>query len=363
MPFDPHITSSTIPRPIYSIDKTYSENIVLGPNYTDDLPPRRWPPEDQWIDFMGFKVASPIGVPAGPLLSSKWIALASGLGFDIVTYKTIRSHAYAGHPLPNVIFVEKDPSDPLTFRQCAAPPENPAKLCITNSFGMPSMSPDFLCQDIRLAKESLKKGQILIVSVTGSPESDCGVIKDFITAALLAKDSGADIVEANFSCPNVGAKEGSLYCDPDASFLIADQLSKAISPLPLLVKVGAFPGREALQKTLTALARANARGVCGINTIPSKVLTQEGQPALGVGRETSGICGDAIRAPALDFIRSAREVIQKEHLDLELAGCGGIMLPEHFDDFLTAGAKIALTATGMMWNPYLATQYHQKETA
>lgn len=51
------------------------------------------------------QVASPVGVPAGPLLDSKWTTLAANLGFDIVTYKTIRSQASTGHDPPNVLYL------------------------------------------------------------------------------------------------------------------------------------------------------------------------------------------------------------------------------------------------------------------
>lgn len=52
------------------------------------------------------QVASRLGVPAGPLLDSRWTALASQLGYDIVTYKTIRTNCSTGHGLPNVLFLE-----------------------------------------------------------------------------------------------------------------------------------------------------------------------------------------------------------------------------------------------------------------
>ena len=43
-----------------------------------------------------------------------------------------------------------------------------------------------------------------------------------------------------------------------------------------------------------------------------------------------------------------------------MLGCGGIAKPEHFEEFLKAGAAIAMTATGMMWDPYLALRYHER---
>lgn len=54
------------------------------------------------------QVASRIGVPAGPLLDSRWTSLAASLGYDIVTYKTIRTAASAGHAPPNVLYLQAD---------------------------------------------------------------------------------------------------------------------------------------------------------------------------------------------------------------------------------------------------------------
>lgn len=126
--------------PIYDITKSYKENFELGlhsfrlhcstfisegPFIKEDaFPSRKLPPKQKWKQLCGMKIASPIGVPAGPLLNSRWIEAASRLGFDVVTYKTIRfthwntfqlhthkndisrSNEHPGHPLPNMLFVD-----------------------------------------------------------------------------------------------------------------------------------------------------------------------------------------------------------------------------------------------------------------
>src|SRR6185503_12535815 len=92
-------------EPIYNIEKSYQENLEEGPFFTGSLPERRWPHPSQWYDFLGYKVASRIGVPAGPLLNANWVLLAARLGFDIVTYKTIRSQKQLAHPLPNMVYI------------------------------------------------------------------------------------------------------------------------------------------------------------------------------------------------------------------------------------------------------------------
>lgn len=336
---------------IYDIEKDYQDNLESGPLFKQTPPERKWADEKDWIDFLGIKVASPLGIPAGPLLNSRWTTLAAELGFDIVTYKTIRSHAYPGYPLPNVI--------PVALKgNGIVQKASTHTLSITNSFGMPSMSPEYLHVDIAKAKAALKKGQLLIVSVVGSSND---IIEDFVRTALLAKDAGAEVIEANFSCPNVSSQEGCLYSDPENSFKVASAIVKAISPVPLIIKVGKYASKEILQKVLLALARAGARAVCGINGISMRVVDKQGNPVLGKGRETSGICGDMIRPAAIEFIKEASEIIRKDKLGLELVGCGGITHASHFDQFLNAGAKIATTATGMMWDPYLAANWHKGE--
>lgn len=89
------------------------------------------------------------------------------------------------------------------------------------------------------------------------------------------------------------------------------------------------------------------------------MINDKGEPALGATRCYSGICGGPIRAAAIDWVKQAHTIIKEENLDLTLVGCGGIMLPSHFDEFLNAGANIAMSATGMMWDPFLALRYHE----
>jgi dihydroorotate dehydrogenase len=345
--------------PIYDIKKSYAENVAAGPQFSRPIPAETSRSKAALCHFMGYEVASPLGVPAGPLLTSDWTTLAARLGFDVITYKTIRSKAHPGHPLPNVIFVKTDPRHP-NVAIASLPPEEISEITITNSFGMPSMPSDFLQSDIAKARDALPKGKILIVSVVGTPGNAPHVTDDFVRTAEMAKEAGAHIIEANFSCPNISSKEGALYCDPVNAFEIASKIAKAIHPLPLLIKMGACYDKNLLRDVLISLRRANVRGICGINTISMSVVNADKTFALGKGRETGGICGNEIRPAALQFIREAAEIIAEEKLDLELAGCGGIMLPHHFDEFLNAGAAVAMTATGMMWDPLLALKWKNK---
>ena len=345
--------------PLYDISKSYAANAESGPFFEGEIPNRPETSPDKFLDFLGFSVRSPLGVPAGPLLNSRWVELAGKLGFDLPVYKTIRSFAHPGHALPNMIFVEPESSKKAFSKETA--PKDLGHLSVTNSFGMPSKSPDFLLQDIEKAQNSLQKGQLLIVSVVGTPNQGVSFAEDFVRAALIAKEAGAKVIEANFSCPNVGHAEGCLYLSAETVKTFASLLVKAIHPIPLILKVGLFENDEQMKSTFLAAAMAGVRAICGINSVSMQVLDHQGHPALGSNRPLSGVCGAAILQPALKFIRQAAEINRKQKLDLTLMGCGGVVQPGHFDEFLTAGAQIAMSATGMMWDPYLAMRWHETQ--
>jgi dihydroorotate dehydrogenase len=294
-------------------------------------------------------------VPAGPLLGSRWIALAAKLGFDIVTYKTIRSSQHPGHGLPNMIYVE--PTGPDTARAIPVPPPHLEDLTLTNSFGMPSRPSDFLLADIDAANRSLGPGQLLIVSIVGTPHPSIRFLDDFVQTALFAKEAGAKVIEANFSCPNVDKAEGMLYMNPSTVREFAGAIAKAIAPIPLILKIGEIKDPRRMKEILQAAAHAGARAICGLNSVSMKITDPSGKSPLGPHREQSGVCGGHIRARALHFLRTASKIISTDRLNLTLMGCGGIMLPHHFDEFFGAGAAIAMTATGMMWDPFLALRY------
>jgi len=349
-------------KPIYAIDKNYLENATNGPFFQGEIPERVFPPEDQWIDFLGFKVASRIGVPAGPLLNSRWVIFAAKMGFDVVTYKTIRSQAHPAHPLPNMVYV--DTKGDLTEERMGEklftidqPPTRLKELALTNSFGIPSKDNDFIIEDIGRAQMGLRKGQVMIVSVIGTPRPSEDFVEDFATTARLALKGGASIIEADLSCPNLKSKsnEGTLFTNPESVFQITDRIKRAIGDTPLVIKVGALFNIELIRAVMEAIHKGGAEAICGINTLSMEVLKKDGQPALGEGRRKAGVCGGPIRKAALQFVRLAREA---NKMGLTVMGTGGVCDPSHFDDFLDSGADIAMSAIGMMWDPYLAHKYH-----
>jgi dihydroorotate dehydrogenase (NAD+) catalytic subunit len=353
--------------PIYDIEKSYLENLNEGPFFDGKIPHRALPAENSWIDFLGFRVASPIGVPAGPLLNGRWTLFAAEMGFDIVTYKTIRSKAHPAHSLPNMIYVDTkgmlsySRAQELLF-QAKQPPEDMFSLAATNSFGIPSQNPEWLIEDIAAANASLAPGQVMIVSVVGTPREGEDFVEDFAYASKVAMKGGAKIIEADLSCPNVVSCEGSLFTSPEMVFDISQKIKKTIGAIPLIIKVGVIENANLLRHVMIAAAKAGVQAICGINTMSMKVVKDSGQPALGSEKRLkAGVCGGPIRELAVDFIHKARKINNEEKLGMVIMGTGGVTSPEHFDLFFKEGADIAMSAVGMLWDPYLAARYHRRE--
>src|ERR1700733_6017284 len=63
--------------------------------------------KENWGEFLGYKIASPIGISACAVTTSEGIWLAARLGCDILTYKKIRCYAGPSHPEPNLAYVDQ----------------------------------------------------------------------------------------------------------------------------------------------------------------------------------------------------------------------------------------------------------------
>ena len=353
---------SSVLSPLYDIHKTFEENFS-SPHFSAIIPPSRQCFPNNRTHFLGYSLASSIGAAPCAVTTGKGIALLARLGFDVLTYKTIRRRAYRSHPLPNIVYLDRatvlsksDLDKPIYTREKPIPVE---KIAISNSFGNGCLAPDVLIQDIALAKSALLEGQILIVSVYGDGESLEAIATEFAETAFFAQHAGADVIELNLSCPNLLKKGEPIYWDAEAVYKITSRVVSRIGALPVLVKLGLLPEVYSLSKILDAVAKAGAKGISAINSISMRVINQAQQPAFGK-RIFSGVSGYPIRLLALNFIKKIVKINHEKKLDLAILGMGGITHPDHFKEFLASGANVALVATGMMWNPYLAFQYHQQ---
>ncbi len=337
----------------YDIHETYQHNYDAGPQLAGiDVSV----PDTPTKNFLGFEVASRLGIAAGLLLNSRWIQGYAELGFDLLTYKTVRSGHRPCYPVPNWVFVEeRDPSEDAVY-QVEAPSEEAGQVSSAVCFGMPSMAPDVWRADVARAKAGLGSEQRLIVSVVATPQPGWGpdeLAADFAQCATWAAESGADLVEANFSCPNVCSAEGSIYLDPELSGRIAAIIRNAIPTTPLLLKVGYFGEQDGLSRFIHAVA-PHVSGVTLVNGVTKRVLDPNGQPVFGPQYERAGVLGRTIHSAAVASVRAAREVVREAGLDLALLAVGGASTVADVEDFYHAGADAVMLGSSPMYLPGLA---------
>lgn len=344
----------------YNINKTYDENWKNGPSL---LPSAHKRIVQKTHSFLGFTINMPFGMPAGPLLNSKFVKAAFYLGFDVNCYKTQRTRVAKSNTFPNILFVDvegdltlKKAGQPLVGKLTTNKPRE--KFSITNSFGNPSAGPSFWQEDMKKALSFVGLGQLLIGSVCGTLEegmSEDAYYEDFANAAKMVTETGVKVVEINLSCPNC-ATEGVICYTPKAVYQICKKTKEKIGSTKLIVKIGYFaPAEQDLLETVVNKMLPFVDAISAINTIAALVINEEGEQALpGPNRLKSGICGASIKWAGIDMVKRLSQLRTKLHANFEIVGVGGVMTPEDYQEYRNAGADLVQSATSAMWNPNLA---------
>ena len=321
---------------------------------------RRLPSGPGGILF-GRTLTSSLGVAAGPLLNSKWVEAYARLGFDVLTYATVRSSYRAAHGLPNIRHVDNRDQAAVVARAT-----NSGGTTIAVSLGEPSMEPDIWRKDVRRAKERIGSGQVLIVSVIGTPTpgGDAeALIGDYTQCASWAAESGADAVEIHLATPDPFVEQAQMiYENVPLAARILHRVRTTVA-VPILAKLGPFKTPRLLHETATRLA-AWAHGYVLVHGINRRVFDEKGSPAFeGTGRERADVVG------AQTFTVASRQVAEMlawrkaGAWDRAVLAVGGISTVERARDVLREGADAVLVATAALYDPLFATRFRQIRTA
>lgn len=351
----------------YDIYASYEENLKKGPPIFSQkiTPPKR--KISKISKFLGFDINSLVGIPAGPLPTSEFMKAAFEWGYDISTYKTVRSLNFPSHPYPNILFVDS-PSElhPEKTSRLIASSENNSNtsdINITNSFGVPSLDPSIWQEDVKKALAYVGEGQLMILSFMGTiqkGQTHEDFINDFGFTAKLAGETGAKVLEVNLSCPNLG-NEGLVCYDLETTEKVCKEIRKNIGNTPLLVKVGYYKDIQSLEK-LAKIVNEYANGIAAINTLQVEIVNKNGDQALpGNMRLRSGVCGSCIKWAGLEMVTKLNKIRKKENYKFSIVGIGGVMTVDDYYDYRSTGADLVQSATGAMFDPYLAFKIWEKE--
>ncbi len=350
--------------PFYNPEKSYEENFKNGPFgiFSDGevFNCERKP----FYDFLGQKVNSLFGIPAGPLINSNFCKGAFDKGFDICVYKTVRSTIFPCHPFPNILAVKVkgDLTLEKAKKKLVANKNYSEPLSITNSFGVPSKSKEVWQNEITELVKNTRVGQIIVGSFQGTKVKGQSVqdfIDDFRLGARLMKETEVKIIEVNLSCPNEDGN--NLLCfDVRRSVKVVEVIKAEIGETPLIVKIAYYRNEEVLKNFVREVGKF-VQGFSAINGMNTEVVGKNGKQILpGEGRLRSGICGHAIKWAGLDMVRRLKKIREKLGFSYTIIGVGGVMNPDDFFEYREAGADIVMSATGAMWNPYLARDIKEK---
>ncbi|PWT28380.1 NAD-dependent dihydropyrimidine dehydrogenase subunit PreA [Butyrivibrio fibrisolvens] len=185
--------------------------------------------------------------------------------------------------------------------------------------------------------------KVIIASIMGRDEEEWEYL------ARRCTDAGADVIECNFSCPNMEARgTGSdVGQDPDT----VERYTRATrrgTHLPILAKM--TPNITDMRVPAIAAIRGGANGIAAINTIKSitgvNIDTLVALPAVHGSSMLGGYSGVAVKPIALRFISEMATCPEiKGH---HISGMGGIETWRDGLEFILLGAGSLQVTTAVM---------------
>lgn len=278
------------------------------------------------IEFCGFRCENPF-VLASSVITSTYDMCASALraGWGGVATKTISYHK-SREVSPRFDVSYKSAGHFGGFRNLEQLSEHPVE------------------RDFEWVKR-LKRdfpSKLIIVSIMGSNEAEWQEL------ARLTTQSGADIIECNFSCPQM--TQGGMGSDMGQNSHLVRQYTKATrrgSTLPIIAKL--TPNLSAPDEFVKAAIEGGADGIAGINTIKSltNVDFQSADNAGIFGKTAvSGYSGRAVRPIALRFMHDTALILPPaQHT---MSGMGGIETWRDAMDFIMIGCANVQVCTAVM---------------
>jgi dihydropyrimidine dehydrogenase (NAD+) subunit PreA len=163
------------------------------------------------------------------------------------------------------------------------------------------------------------------------------------------KDSGVDLIECSFSCPqgNVGEDPGKMIAQSEsATEKVAGWVKEAAGDLPVLIKI--TPQVTDIVAIANAVKRSGCDGVTASNSVPAlmgfDIDTLSPIPSLGGYSTYSGLTGPAIKPITL---RAVAEIAR--HIPgFPISGNGGISDWKDSVELLAVGASNIEICTAVM---------------
>lgn len=189
--------------------------------------------------------------------------------------------------------------------------------------------------------------KIIVSSIMGSTE------EEWTELARLSEEAGCDIIECNFSCPQmVGEGLGSDVGQNPELVRAYTAAAKRGTKLPVLAKM--TPNIGNMEVTSIAAKEGGTDGIAAINTVKSLTRidldTMVSCPSVNEKCSVSGYSGKAVKPIALRFIHDM--AVWPELSGMPLSGIGGIESWHDALEFIALGCENIQITTAVMQYGY-----------
>lgn len=286
---------------------------------------------DLSIDFCGVKCENPFFLSSSPVGNCyEMCAKALKTGWGGIVFKTI-GYFIANEVSPRFTNLKKESTSFIGFKNMEQIAEHPLEENL---------------EAMRMLKKNYPN-KVLVASIMGQNEDEWTKLSKLVT------EVGADIIECNFSCPQMTSHE--MGSDVGQNPELVKKYCEAVrrgTDLPILAKM--TPNIGDMSIPAIASLKGGATGIATINTIKSITgIDLENFTALPMikGKSSvSGYSGKAVKPIALRFIY---ELSKNEELkNIPISGIGGIETWEDAAEFIMLGSSNLQVTTAIMQYGY-----------
>jgi len=285
-------------------------------------------------DFCGVTFPNPFCLSSSPVGNTyEMCARAYDIGWGGVVYKTIGLdyEVKITHPSPRLNAIHRGPQRVVGLQNVEQISDRTTK--------------DNFADLAKLKKDYPDKG--LVASIMGLTHAN-----DWVELAKRAEDAGADMLECNFSCPQMTVEGTGHKAGQDTAVVEKlTSLTKEACSIPVMAKM--TPNVADMLPLALAAKAGGADAISAINTVKalSNVDIESCVPLPNVGgrSSSSGYSGTACKPIGLRFIS---DMASDDRLSLPLSGMGGIYTWIDAVEYILVGASNLQVTTAILQHGY-----------
>jgi len=262
------------------------------------------------VDLAGLRLRSPTLNASGVLgMSAPLLKRVYDSGAGAVVTKSLGPTARPGHINPTVVEVEGG---------------------FLNAMGLPNPSVEGFLEELR----ELKHDKVPVVA-----SFFASTFEEFQSSAKALCGAGADALELNLSCPNVGGEPGMCAADPISVERVTAAV-KEVATVPVFVKLS--PSVTDIAVVAVAAEKGGANAITAGNTLKAMAIDIDFKRPI-LTNVTGGLSGPALKPVALRCVWEIAEAVK-----VPVIGCGGVSNWRDAVEYILAGASAVEIGTAVM---------------